>query len=111
MQISFLLQISDYHHLKLTMFWTTGPRTLNFIVTSLLHHHEKHRMTFEKGGGRVVRRCCVSFQCRGVPLIWIIIGQGPIALAVGSGGGCSDIFSLICHFSSLPPFGGRPDMD
>ena len=28
-------------------------------------------------------------------LIWIIVGQGSIALAVGSGGGCLDIFSLV----------------
>ena len=34
----------------------------------------------------------VNFQCRGVLLIWIIVGQGPIALAVGAGGGCLDIF-------------------
>ena len=39
-------------------------------------------------GGRVVRRCWVNFQCRGVLLIWIIVGQGPPALAVGAGGGC-----------------------
>ena len=31
----------------------------------------------------------------GVLLIWIIVGQGPTALAVGTGGGCLDIFSLI----------------
>ena len=30
----------------------------------------------------------VNLQCRGVLLIWIIVGQGPIALAVGAGGGC-----------------------
>ena len=36
-----------------------------------------------------------------VLLIWIIVGQGPIALAVGAG--CLDIFSLICHFSFLSP--------
>ena len=29
-------------------------------------------------GGRVVRRCWVNFQCRGVLLIWITVGQGPI---------------------------------
>ena len=40
-----------------------------------------------EGGGRVVRRCWVNFQCRGVLLIWIIVGQGPIALAKGAGGG------------------------
>ena len=51
----------------------------------------------------MVRRCWVNFQCRGVLLIWIIVGQGPIALAVGAGGGCSDIFSLIYHFSFLSP--------
>ena len=28
-------------------------------------------------------------------LIWIIVGQGSIALSVGSGGGCLDIFSLV----------------
>ena len=30
--------------------------------------------------------CWVNFQCRGVLLIWILVGQGPIALAVGAGG-------------------------
>ena len=34
----------------------------------------------------------------GVLLIWIIVGQGPIALAVGGGGGCLDIFSFVCFF-------------
>ena len=51
----------------------------------------------------MVRRCWVNSQCRGVLLIWIIVGQGPIALAVGAGGGCLDIFSLIYHFSFLSP--------
>ena len=39
-----------------------------------------------EGVGGVVRWCWVNFQCRGVLLIWIIVGQGPIALAVGAGG-------------------------
>ena len=39
----------------------------------------------------------------GHPTIWIIVGQGPIALAVGAGGGCLGIFSLIYHFSFLSP--------
>ena len=55
------------------------------------------------GGGRVERRCWVNFQCRGVLLVWMIVGQGPIALVVGAGGGCLDIFSLICLFSFLSP--------
>ena len=55
------------------------------------------------GGGRVERRCWVNFQCRGVLLVWMTVGQGPIALAVGAGGGCLDIFSLIYLFSFLSP--------
>ena len=51
----------------------------------------------------MVRRCWVNFQFRGVLLIWIIVGQGPIVLALGAGGGCLDIFSLIYHFSLLSP--------
>ena len=54
-------------------------------------------------GGRVVRWCWVNFQCQGVLLIWIIVGQGPIVLAVGVGEGGLDIFSLIYHFSLLSP--------
>ena len=34
----------------------------------------------------MVRRRWVNFQCRGVLLIWITVGQGPTALAVGAGG-------------------------
>ena len=35
----------------------------------------------------------------GRPTIWMIVEQGPIALAVGAGGGCLDIFTLLCLFS------------
>ena len=33
----------------------------------------------------------------------MIVGQGPIVLAVGAGEGCLDIFSLLCPFSPLSP--------
>ena len=36
----------------------------------------------------------------GRPTIWITVGQGPTALAVGAG--CLDIFTLICSFSLSP---------
>ena len=39
----------------------------------------------------------------GALLIWIIVGQGPIALAVSVGGGCLDIFSRDYLFSLLSP--------
>ena len=37
----------------------------------------------------------------GGPIIWIIVGQGPVALAVGASRGCLDIFTLIYHFYPL----------
>ena len=39
----------------------------------------------------------------GRPTIWTIVRQGPIVLAVGAGGGCLDVFALLCLFSSLSP--------
>ena len=39
----------------------------------------------------------------GRPTIWITVGQGPIALAVGAGGGGLVIFTLIYPFSSASP--------
>ena len=39
----------------------------------------------------------------GRPIFWIIVGQGPFALAVGAGGGCLDIFTLLYLFSPLSP--------
>ena len=50
----------------------------------------------------MVRRCWVNFKCWGVLLIWIIVEQGPIVLAVGAGGGCLDIF--FSHLSFLFSF-------
>ena len=46
----------------------------------------------------------------GRPKTLITVGQGPIVLAVGAGGGCLDIFTLIYPFS-LPLFARRPDID
>ena len=37
----------------------------------------------------------------GRPTIWMKVGQGPIGLAVGAGGGCLDTFTLLYPFSSL----------
>ena len=39
----------------------------------------------------------------GRPTVWVTVGQGPTALAVGAGGGCLDIFSLIYPVSILSP--------
>ena len=47
------------------------------------------------------RWCWINFQCWGVLLIWIRVGQGPTVLAVGAGGDCLDVISLVYHFSLL----------
>ena len=49
----------------------------------------------------------------GVLLILIIVGQGPVALAVGAGGGGLDFCSLssIISIFFLPLSGRRPDID
>ena len=58
---------------------------------------------------RVVRWCWVNFQCRGVLLIKIQVGQGPTALAVSAGGSCLDIFSpSIVFFSFSLSLGDGP---
>ena len=37
----------------------------------------------------------------GRPIFWKIVGQGPIVLAVGAGGRCLDICTLLYHFCPL----------
>ena len=54
-------------------------------------------------GSRVVRWYWANFQCRGVLLIWMIETQGPIALAVGAGGGWLDIFYYRLSFLFFSP--------
>ena len=39
----------------------------------------------------------------GYPTVWMIVGQGPFALAVGAGWGCLGIFTLLYPFSPLSP--------
>ena len=64
----------------------------------------------------IVSTCLMNFRGRsggamalgnlpvpGRPTIWMLVGQGPTALAVGAGGGCLDIFTLIYPFSPLSP--------
>ena len=60
-------------------------------------------------GDRMVQWCWVSFQCRGVLLILIVVGQGPTALAVGAGGRCLDFFlSSTIYFYFSRSLGAGP---
>ena len=72
-----------------------------FLLCQLTWRYKQPSLA--RGGGRVVRWSWVNFQCRGVLLVLIRVGQGPTALAVGAGGGCLDIFTRIYSFSPLSP--------
>ena len=61
----------------------------------------KHQVLFSlikgwSGGAMVLGKLPVP----GRPTIWITVGQGPTTLAVGAGGSCLDIFTLIYPFFS-----------
>ena len=49
----------------------------------------------------MLRWCWVNFQCQGVLLIWIRVGQGPTSLAVGALGFVGHFFSLLSFFFSF----------
>ena len=72
--------------------------------------HTNHIQNYEvasgwSGGAMVLGELPVP----GRPTILITVGQGPIALAVGAGGGGLDIFTLIYPFSSFSlPLGDGP---
>ena len=51
----------------------------------------------------MVRWCWAKLPVPGRPTIWIAVGQGPTALAVGAGGGCLDSFTLNYPFFLLSP--------
>ena len=53
----------------------------------------------QAGGAMVLGQ----LQVPGRPSIWMIVGQGPIAFAVGASGGCLDIFILLYLFCPLSP--------
>ena len=67
---------------------------------TLIDTLEKERVWdfFTFGGGAMVLG---KLPMPGRPTILIKVGQGPIALAVGAGGGGLDIFTLIYPFSSF----------
>ena len=51
------------------------------------------------GGAMVLGKLPVS----GRPTVWITVGQGPTALALGAGGGCLDISTLLYPFFPFSP--------
>ena len=73
----------------------------NKPIRSAIFNFNKFVSDLDIWGGWMVQWCWVNFQCRGAFLIWLIVGQGPSALAVDADGGCLDIFTLVYLFSLL----------
>ena len=72
---------------------------IRFMQFSGKHKNNPNHKGGWSGGAKVLGKLPVP----GRPTILITVGQGPTALAVGAGGGCLDIFTLIYPFSSLSP--------
>ena len=82
----------------------------DFITSNIKN---KFKCIFEEfrgwsGGAMVLGNLPVP----GRPTIWITVGQGPTALAVGAGGVVwTFLLSSILSLLFLPHFGRRPDID
>ena len=76
-----------------------------YLTIVILNSYNKRRLTrlFENwewsGGAMVLGKLPVP----GRPKIWVTVGQGPTALAIGAGVGCLDIFTLNYPFFPLSP--------
>ena len=76
------------------------PRAFcNYVAYKTPHASFSTGLWGWSGGAMVLGKLPVP----GRPTIWVTVGQGPSALAVGAGGGCLDIFILIYPFSPLSP--------
>ena len=77
----------------------------------MLYSHTLHGFLHSSGvlGGAMVLG---KLPAPGRPTIWITVGQGPTALAVGAAGVVwTFLFSSILSLLFLPLFGRRPDID
>ena len=80
-----------FHEMSRMRSWTKLSQFLRVFLPT-------HRLGWS-GGAMVLGKLPVP----GRPTIWITVGQGSTALAVGAGGGYLDIFTLIYPFSPLSP--------
>ena len=77
-----------------------NKKTIRIFHLKFFHFEplQSHLIAYRgwSGGAMVLGKLPVPVR----PTIWITVGQGPIALVVGAGGGCLDIFTLIYPFLS-----------
>ena len=75
----------------------------SFITCSVLLTSVIIAVSLERKGWSGSAMVLGKFPVPGRPTIWVIVGQEPTALAVGAGGDCLDIFTVIYPFSPLSP--------
>ena len=86
-------------HIGFSFVRAAGACVQSLRESLVLSLHLQQFLRGWSGGAKVLGKLPVP----GRPTILITVGQGPTALAVGAGGGCLDIFTLIYPFSSLSP--------
>ena len=72
------------------------PETTRLVGQSLIYWASRAPIQRGWSGGAMVLG---KLPVPGYPTIWMTVGQGPISLAIGAGGGCLDIFTLLYPFS------------
>ena len=72
-------------------------------ITAKFHRTDLATCSHSTEGWLGVAKVLGKLSVPGHSAFWITVGQGPIALAVGVGGGCLDIFSHINLFFFLSP--------
>ena len=88
--------------------WSAGAMVLGKLPVPGRPTYLDHSRAGWSGGAMVLGKLPVP----GRSTLWMIVGQGPNALAVGAGGGCSEFFlSPILSLPFLPLSGRRPDID
>ena len=91
---------------NIVILWFT--KQLSPTKISRDHVHRLLRRRGWSGGAMVLGKLPVP----GRPTIWITVGQGPPALAIGAGGVVWPfLLSSILSFLFLPLFRKRPDID
>ena len=71
------------------------------LLINIKYEHLERRTLMNGWGWSGGAMALGKLPVPGRPTIWMVIGQGPSALAVGAGGGCLDIFILLYFFSPL----------
>ena len=103
MTICLSRSVSVVTHKLIELNKTFMAAILEALSTIMIENRRNKVFTVIKRGWSGGAMVLGKLPVHGRPSIWISVGQGPTALAVGTGGDCLDIFTLIYPFSPLSP--------